>query len=586
MAYQALYRKYRPQTFSEVVGQQSIIRTLENALKENKIAHAYLFCGPRGTGKTSLARLFAKALECEEGLGHQCNKCQNCIEITNGTHPDVVEVDAASNSGVDSVRQIIEQVSYAPLHGRYKVYIIDEVHSMSSTAFNALLKTLEEPPSNVIFILATTEPNKVLPTILSRVQRFDFSKVSIDDLVSLMERILKNEKITYEEGALRVIARLSDGGVRDALSLLDEAISYSQENIKLDDVYTLFGLFRVEEELDLVRMIHQGNVKEALEFSKIRYQKGADIVKLHNDLINIYKDLLIYGTTREASLLTYLKPEEAIKVLVTPLEIRTNLDTLIASKREYKNALSSYDQFELTLLKMMLKPEVIAVNIPSAVKEDELNENNNKVENKKVEEVKENKIVEETKAPVFTKKIEVVPDNNERKETKITSSMIASNSVSGDVKKLSAIEIDEKFVLNIMVQASKEMRKEFDENWEAKLHSLNVTSPLSALANALLQTKVALVANNIVVVKSYYDKIILIINSLKNIQLSRKLLKELFNFEGSIIALKVNDFQDYVKAFTNLAQANKLPSPYPIEIRAKVEPSTSKKTNVEKFLEE
>ena len=190
MAYKALYRTYRPQTFEEVAGQKHIIKTLKNALATNKIAHAYLFCGPRGTGKTTMAKLFAKALNCEEGIGHQCNHCSNCIEVTEGSHPDVIEIDAASNNGVEQVRDLIDKVNYLPIKGRYKVYIIDEVHMMTTSAFNALLKTIEEPPAHVIFILATTEPHNIIPTILSRCQRYDFSKVSDGDIEERMATVL------------------------------------------------------------------------------------------------------------------------------------------------------------------------------------------------------------------------------------------------------------------------------------------------------------------------------------------------------------------------------------------------------------
>ena len=221
MAYKALYRTYRPSTFEEVAGQHHVVQTIKNALASGKIAHAYLFAGPRGTGKTTMAKLLAKALNCEHGIGCQCNECKNCQAINDGTHPDVLEIDAASNNGVEEIRDLIDKVKYGTILGRYKVYIIDEVHMMTAGAFNALLKTLEEPPEHVIFILATTEPHKILPTILSRCQRYDFTKVSDQDIKERIKVVLKKENITYNEEAINLVISLADGGMRDALSILD-----------------------------------------------------------------------------------------------------------------------------------------------------------------------------------------------------------------------------------------------------------------------------------------------------------------------------------------------------------------------------
>ena len=315
MAYQVLYRTYRPSKFEEVVGQDYIVKTLKNAIKTNKIAHAYLFCGPRGTGKTSVAKLFGKAINCDHYHDEACDECPNCLAFKQGNHPDIIELDAASNNGVDNIREIVEQVNYAPILGKYKIYIIDEVHMLSTSAFNALLKTLEEPPAHVIFILATTDPQKIVPTVLSRCQRYNFSKIRPLDIQRQLKYILDNEKIKYDDEALEEISRLAEGGLRDSLSILEQCLSYNNEGIYLDDVKAIFGLSSTRELIDLLINIHTNDISEAINTIREMYNGGIDLKRLVNDLLEIIKEVLIYSDRGSDKLLNRLKGSEAQEII-------------------------------------------------------------------------------------------------------------------------------------------------------------------------------------------------------------------------------------------------------------------------------
>lgn len=296
MAYVALYRAYRPQKFSEVSGQQHIIKTLQNAIKLNKVAHAYLFCGPRGTGKTTLAKIMAKALNCEHGPTIEpCDTCEICESITKGVMPDVVEIDAASNNGADDIRALRDSVKYLPSAGKYKVYIIDEVHMLSNAAFNALLKTLEEPPKHVIFILATTEPYKLPNTILSRCQRFDFQSLSMEDISKRLRIVAEQEHVQMTEAAINQIASAAEGGMRDALSLFDQTISFSlNEEITLDDVLSVSGNVSYKQMLSLLDACLKGDGPTALKEMDAILKQGKEVPRVVNDLIIFLRDVLLF----------------------------------------------------------------------------------------------------------------------------------------------------------------------------------------------------------------------------------------------------------------------------------------------------
>lgn len=313
--HKALYRSYRPQIFDDVVGQEYIIRTLKNQIENNNIGHAYLFTGTRGTGKTSTAKILARAVNCNYGINQEpCNECDLCRGILSDNIIDVIEIDAASNNSVDDIRELRESVKYSPTKAKYKVYIIDEVHMLSQGAFNALLKTLEEPPSYIIFILATTEPHKIPATILSRCQRFDFKRVTVKDMSDRMKKICIEENIHVEDKALNLISRNSQGALRDALSILDQCISFGDNKIEYKDVVELLGTVNVDQLFDMAKCIINQDTKKSLQNLNEFVLCGKDIRNLINDLIDHFRNLMVCKVSNELDEIISL-PDEILILL-------------------------------------------------------------------------------------------------------------------------------------------------------------------------------------------------------------------------------------------------------------------------------
>ncbi|QJD86216.1 DNA polymerase III subunit gamma/tau [Cohnella herbarum] len=371
MAHLALYRAWRPQTFKDMVGQQHIVQTLQNAIRENRLSHAYLFSGPRGTGKTSAAKILAKAVNCEHGPAPEpCNECSQCERITSGSVMDVVEIDAASNRGVEEIRDIRDKVKYSPTEVRRKVYIIDEVHMLTTEAFNALLKTLEEPPGHVMFILATTEPHKLPPTIISRCQRFDFRRVSLEEQAGRLREICTEERITAEDEALRYIARLSDGGMRDALSLLDQISSFTGGQVSLEHAVEATGGLPSEQFARLAIAIRENDAtKVLLEIDEMmRSGKSAD--KCLEQLMHYFRDLLLAQLAPDAG--------DSSGRIANPTELKEMsggfsrerlfaiIDLLNRYQSEMKYAAHPQTMFEIALLKLCSEDRGVSFAAESA----------------------------------------------------------------------------------------------------------------------------------------------------------------------------------------------------------------------------
>ena len=606
MSYKALYRSYRPQTFGEVAGQEHIVTTLKNAIKENRISHAYLFAGPRGTGKTTVAKLLAKALNCT-GENPPCDQCPNCKAITVGEHPDVIEIDAASNNGVDEVRDLIDKVKYAPINGKYKVYIIDEVHMMSTGAFNALLKTLEEPPAHIVFVLATTEPHKILPTIISRCQRFDFKKVENHDIISRLEYVLKSENKKYELPALESVAKLAEGGMRDALSILEQCLAYNNE-LTVESVNMVYGLLSMDNKISFIKQLLSKDITGVLTSLDNMLSGSIDIKRLTFDLVDVLKDIIIYKNTQDVSILFVLTQQDVdnLAPYILVEEAFEIIDILIEASSHYSQSLDANTYFELAMLKICnrIKEEnklaidnskaIEQVNIlpvkdtakaipvveetdslPEEVIEDEIIEEElNKGVIEYDPEIEES-IPEELKAKADGITETVVPEEvaEETLETVISNSDVSlpvGEDISQEIdeniivnKSPENIEVSFSDILNILVQADRRVLNDIKEKWTViARYRFNLNT--AKFASMLCDGKPVAAAPGGIIVAFEHQPNVNEVNETQNYYQLKNFLKEVLGENYDFIAIKNSLWPDMRSKYIDMNRAGTLPAPEPI----------------------
>ncbi len=513
MVYKALYRKYRPMTFSDIVGQDVIIKTLTNMVKKNKIIHAYLFNGPRGTGKTSAAKIFAKTINClEKKDGEPCNFCQACMSVINNDTPDIIEIDAASNNGVDEIRELKSKINLVPHNFKYKVYIIDEVHMLSTGAFNALLKTLEEPPEHVVFILATTEYHKLPLTIISRCQNFNFKRINPTKTITKLEEIIKNEKIKVENGVTEEIARISDGGLRDAIGTLEQLNSFSDGNIMFDDVLLLSGTISKEETKDFLSLIINKDFEKVFVKTEEHYRNGKDFVKITESLILFLRDLLLYKKipnffiqTKREDVKCYEKrecniPEHLLFYFIE--EINLNMTSI-------QTSVNSKIAFEILILKLFGKA-------------DALKENENICDVEVSNQIKPSLLGNDKKIPLPISK---------EKQMGQADQVIPENA---EINQIMLCELKYVLINNTIALAEKKCLNEALLNW-AQLKTYLINKELKKIASILLDAEVVAASPTHMILTFKYNN--LVDNFEQNKEEIESLIRKLMGRKYIVVAL-------------------------------------------------
>ncbi|MBM6879268.1 DNA polymerase III subunit gamma/tau [[Clostridium] spiroforme] len=563
MSYKALYRTYRPQTFEDVAGQEHVTKTLQNAIKENRIAHAYLFAGPRGTGKTTIAKLLAKAINCT-GDHVPCNQCENCQAINAGSHPDVIEIDAASNNGVDEVRDLIDKVKYAPIKAQYKVYIIDEVHMMSSGAFNALLKTLEEPPAHVVFILATTEPHKILPTIISRCQRFDFKRVDHHDIISRLKYVLDSENKEYDEVALDKIAKLADGGMRDALSILEQCLAFDS-HLTVEHINQVYGLLSNESKIRLIRLLLSKDMKKVLLTLKELLDNSIDIKRLTQDLIDVLKDVIIYKNTEDLDILFVLNQSDVQQIVpyILSEEAFSMIDIFLDATTHYSQTVDPTTYFELSLLKICSHDEsntkehvTVDADMPviekPVIDQTQVLDKIEKEESTEVQEKAIDELTEEIPASTIEALMDQSNDDPVKTETAAKPEVIPSQ-----------IDIDFADILNILVQAKRTVLNDIQDKWSViRRYCYNLNT--AKWATMLCDGKPVAAGDKAFIITFQYSPDVNSVNYSKNYHQLKTFLKEVLGQEFDFIAVLEEQWPQIRNQYVQLYKKGQLPSPQPI----------------------